>query len=55
MIPGMRKSFTASEIIIYPEYDPETYAYDVAILKERYEVSSPIKYRLYSSLSFFKP
>ena len=39
----MKKSFIASEIIIHPEYHSETYAkrnaYDVAILKERYEVS----------------
>ena len=36
VIPGMKKTFTASEIIVHPKFDFDTLAYDVAILKERF-------------------
>ena len=33
----MKKSFTATKFIMHPDYDRDTLAYDVAILKERFE------------------
>ena len=36
-IPGMKKSFTATKFIMHPDYDKHTLAYDVAILKGRFE------------------
>ena len=38
----MKKTFTASEIIVHPKFDFDTLAYDVAILKERFESPTPV-------------
>ena len=32
-IPGLRKTFTASEVIVHPKFNASELAYDVAILK----------------------
>ena len=38
-IPGMKKTFTATKFIMHPKYesDKHTSAYDVAVLKGRFE------------------